>query len=127
MKALKRNRQTIYYAVYQGNTPLTDSDGYRTGEYSKTYATAVAAKMNVSAARGSTDTELFGQNTNYSKTMVTDDMSCPITEESRLWIGITPTRTVGEITENVPHNYIVSMIAKSLNSITYAISEVDAG
>ncbi len=118
MKCLDRNKQTFYYALYEGKTPLRDEYGNLTGEYSVNYSEPQSAKMNVSASRGTADTELFGITANYTKTIVTEDMSCPIDENSILWIGISPQN-------GASYNYSVVQVAKSLNSITYAIREVE--
>lgn len=58
---------------------------------------------------------MFGINTNYSKTMIVDDLNCDIDEHSILWIDTTSTE----------HNYIVVEVAKSFNHIVYAIREVN--
>ena len=121
MRLLDRNKQAVYYAVLTGFTDATDALGNLTGEKVKTYSTPVKTRMYVSAARGSASDEVFGVDTPYTKVLITDDMSCPITETSRLWVGIEP--VVGQ-TEN-EHNYIVTQVAKSLNHISYAVKEVD--
>lgn len=117
MRALSRNKQTFYYALYQGETPATDEDGYYTGESEVTFSAPVKMKANISPARGEADVELFGVSEQYSKTIVTSDMRCPIDTMSRLWVGIST---------DEPYNYVVVRVAKSLNSITYAIREVSA-
>lgn len=116
MMCLDQNKQTVYYALLSSVTELTDTEGNYTGEYAPVYSTPVEMRANVSAARGTSDVEQFGINTPYSKTIVTDDLSCPIAEDSVLWIGVPTT---------APYNYTVAQIAKSLNSITYAVEEVD--
>jgi len=121
MKSLVRNALTFYYAQYSGKTEMTDEDGLKTGEYTLTYGTPTMMRANISASRGQADVDMFGVDTKYSKTIVTTDMNCPINENSRLWIGITP--TTGQVSN--PHNYRVVRVAKSLNSISYAIDEVD--
>lgn len=121
MRDLDRNKQTIYYAEYTGNSEITDTEGYRTGEYAKTYGTPQTLFCNVSAARGNAESEIFGTDTQYSKVIITDDMSCPIDEHSILWIGTVPTANTD------PYNYIVKGVAKSFNHITYAIAEVSVG
>lgn len=115
MRSLARNKQKIYYALYGGKEDIRDEWGNLTGESHLTYGDPVEYRINVSAARGTADVEQFGINANYAKTMVTNDLSCPIDETTRLWIGIEPTK---------PHNYVVVSVAKSINSITYAIREV---
>lgn len=116
MRTLNKNKQTIYYALYIVSTELRDSNGLRTGEKEITYSTPEALKVNVSAGRGDIDLEIFGINSNYTKTFVTTDLNCPIEEDTIIWFD--------EDIAN-PHNYVVVGKAKSLNSITYAIKEVD--
>ena len=115
MKIQKRNTTTVYYALHTGVTESRNADGMLTGEKVASYSTPTAIRMNVSAARGTTELEMFGVNTNYTKTLMTDDMSCPISEDSILWLGVPTT---------AQHNYVVTQIAKSLNHIVYAVREV---
>lgn len=125
MKCSQRNKQTLYYALYQGKTEIIDEYGNVTGQFSNNYSSPQSVKMNISPARGTSDVEQFGINANYSKTMVTDDMNCPIDENSILWIDRMPTSSHGSVLSDNPHNYVVTQVAKSLNSITYAIKEVN--
>lgn len=122
MRNLNRNETTIYYALYTGDSEQLDSDNLYTGEVVATYSTPVALKASVSAARGMADIDLFGINTSYTKTVIVDDIDCPIDEHSRLWVDRTPTDENGL---DVPHNYEVVQVAKSFNHITYAIKQVD--
>ena len=121
MRSLNRNETTIYYALYSGQTEAT-KDGLYTGEVVANYAAPVSIRASVSAARGTSDIDLFGVNTSYSKAVIVDGVTCPINEHSRLWIGRTPTDANGL---DVPHNYEVAQVAKSLNHITYAVQQVD--
>ena len=116
MRNLNRNESTIYYALYTGETEAVDADGLYTGVVVATYDSPVALRASVSAARGTSDIDLFVVNTNYSKTVIVDDIACPIDEHSRLWIGRTP---------DEPHNYEVVLVARSLNHTTYAVRQVD--
>ena len=115
MRELEINKHLIYYAVFTGYTDAVDASGYKTGEKTKTYSEPVPLRINVSPARGNAEREGFGIDLNYSKTMSTADMDCPIAEDSILWIGIEPTE---------PHNYYVVRKAVGLNDIVYAIREV---
>lgn len=116
MRICNRNKQSIYYALYEDSTELVDDYGNATGQITNNYADPIEMRCNVSPARGTADIEQFGANTNYTKTIVTDNMTCPIDEHSILWIG---RDTTG------PYNYVVTQVARSLNSITYAIKEVN--
>lgn len=118
MMCLAENKQVFWYALYVGETDTVDTDGNYTGGKTKTYSEPVKAEMNISAARGGADIEQFGINDNYSRVIVTDELDCPINTDSILWVGVPTT---------APYNYRVTRVAKSLNSITYAIQEVNAG
>ena len=115
MRELERNKQTIYYSLLNGEVEATDSHGYMTGELVKAYSDPAPFRINVSPARGNADRDGFGIDLNYSRTMSTADMDCPIEEDTILWIGIEPTE---------PHNYYVVRKAVSFNDIVYAIREV---
>lgn len=115
MRELEINKRLIHYALFQGYTDAVDSDGYKTGEKTKSYSEPVALRINVSPARGNADREVFGIELAYSRTLTTDKLDCPIDVETILWIGRDTTE---------PHNYVVVRKAKSLNDIVYAIREV---
>lgn len=117
MRALERNKQTIYYALYEGKEPVLDGYGNETGEYEILYSSPTALRINVSAAKGASSTRPFGDTENYDKVLMTDDLSVPITETSILWIDSLDTRK--------PHDYIVKKVAKSLNSVSIAVSKVN--
>ena len=120
MKALERNKQTIYYANFNGKTKVLDENGLFTGEYEVTYTEPVEVKVNVSASRGEAYLDLFGTDLNYTNTIVTDK-DLGIDENSILWVG----KEAYQGSVITPHNYIVVSIAKSLNSVVYAIRKVD--
>ena len=115
MRCVKINQQTIYYALYLGKTAETDTSGNYTGDYVISYADPVAMKANVSPARKWTSVEPYGLESDYTHVMMTDNMSCPITETTLVWIG-------KPITENA--NFRVVKVAKSLNHITYDLEEI---
>lgn len=115
MRNLSRNKEVIYFALYEG-VGENVVDGLYTGEAIPQYSSPYSIKASVSAARGTAEMDLFGINTTYTKTVIVDDMTCPIDEHSRLWIGRTPDQ---------PHNYEVVQVAKSLNHIAYAVLQVD--
>lgn len=123
MKALERNKQTIYYANYTGISDVYDEYGLFTGEKTPSYTSPVETKVNVSASRGQAEIELFGTDLNYTNTIVSDK-DLGVDENSILWVGITPNLS-STASVVVPHNYTVVAIAKSFNSFVYAIRKVD--
>ena len=112
MLCMEINKTPIVYKLYTGKTEAVDDDGMYTGEQVPTYADPVTIRASVSAARGMADLELFGVDVVYSNTIIVDDMTCPIDENSLIEIGGDP--------------YAVVRVAKSLNHITYAVQKLNA-
>lgn len=137
MRTLKRNERKFHYCLYANKTPIVDDYGNETGESIVTYQDPVEMKANISPATGQSNTEQFGNLENYDKVIVTDDLNCPIDENSVLFIDKEPeytevlTHTTTAITTqdetvSVPvFDYTVRRVAKSLNSISIAVKKVD--
>lgn len=121
MRLLARNKRTIYYALNQGLTPTYDSNGLYTGESDPAYGTPVEVRMHISPVTRKSELEMFGITSPYDVTLVTQDMSCPITETSVLWIDSVP--AAGGV--DYPHDYVVTQVAKSLNHIIIAARKVE--
>lgn len=122
MRTLERNKQIFYYANIDSTAQATDEYGNETGETNITYTAPVDFMANISAARGTADLDAFGINANYTKQIVTDNLTIPVDKSTILWIGIEPDEN-GEA-GTVKHNYVVVAVAKSLNSVTIAVKEV---
>lgn len=123
MRTLKRNKQTFWYANITDTQQIIDYDTeYETGETYIGYSEPVAVNANISAARGTADLDAFGIGANYSKTIVTDDITLPIYKSTILWVDNEPDE-YGEAGE-IKHDYVVVAVARSLNSLTIAIKEV---
>lgn len=117
MRLLERNLSPFAYALYLGKQPIVDENGFETGEYEVTYSDPVTIKANISPARGEASTRQFGDSENYDKVIVTDNVALPIDINSILWVDSLDT--------SKPHDYIVRKVAKSLNSVSYAVQKVD--
>ena len=136
MRTLLRNKRTFYYCLYKGEEIVRDAEGYESGEKILTYDEAVEMKANISPATGNAQIEQFGSFVSYDKVIVTDDLSVLIDENSVLFVDKEPEYkevvigtdedTGEDIIVNVPlYDYIVKRVAKSLNSVSIAISKVD--
>ena len=125
MRCLTRNKRAFYYALYAGQTEIIDEYGNVTGEYSVQYSNLTKMLGNVSAAQGEMQTRQFGESETYDKVIVLDDVNTPINEYSVLWVDVRPELIDGVTT--TPHDYIVKKIARSLNSVSIAISKVMVG
>jgi len=145
MRVLARNKQDIWYANRQSETYVTDNNGLKTGEKTQTYGNPVKARMSMAISSGANNLGSqgmvtlgpYGITTAYTHKAVTEDMTCTMNEESKVWYGILPTRTVtvtktvnGQTTTEeqevpVPHNFKVVRKAKSLNHLIFYLKEVD--
>ena len=126
MRALLRNKIRIFYANYRDKNPLKDEYGNLTGEYEISYTNPTEVCANVSAARGEATTRQFGDDESYDRVIVLDDPKFPIAATSILWIDTLPVIAEDGSTET-PHDYIVKQVATSLNSVSIAVSKVNAG
>ena len=122
MRCMARNKTTFYYAVYTGQTEIIDEYGNATGQYSVNYGDPTKALGNVSAAQGEMQTRQFGDSEIYDKVIVLDDVNTPIDEYSILWVDTSPVLDGGNT--ETPHDYVVKKVARSLNSVSIAISKV---
>jgi hypothetical protein len=123
MRGMEQNKQSFWYALYERSEPILDADGNEVGERS-VYGKPVKENGNISAARGSTENDLFGVNAVYTKTINPMLNNCPIDESSILWIDVSPEIEADGRTVTA-HDYVVSQVARSLNHKAYAISRVD--
>lgn len=131
MRTMLRNKSTFYYALYKEKVAKTDEYGNVTGEYDVIHENPVEFKANISAAKGETTTRQFGESESYDKVIVMDNVSPDIDEYTILWVDTVPELDeTGALAVNddgeviTPHDYIVKKVAKSLNSVSIAISKV---
>ena len=131
MRCLARNKSIFFYALHDGQTEIKDDYGNATGQYSISYTHPVKMCGNISAAQGEIQSRQFGESETYDKVIVLDNPNTPIDEYSILWVDSLPELTEdnhlvyndkGEVT--TPHDYIVKKVARSLNSVSIAISKV---
>ena len=99
---------------------LTDADGNFTGERGVGYAEAVQAEGNISSANGAAQTEQFGTDINYDRTILLPGTDWEIDEKTVLFIDEEPTYSG----TNPEYNYKVVRVAKSLNHTALAVSKV---
>lgn len=104
MRDCKKNQQELYYATYSdqiieyyrdsdGNIIYDEIDGEfiprikceRAG-----YTNPVPFDFETSAGKGTAQTEVFGSDVDFTRTISTTDMSIPIDELSLVWIEHEP-------------------------------------
>ena len=132
MKTMQRNKSVFWYALYSGSEEIEDEWGNLTGETTIVYDDPLEYAGNISAAQGESSTRQFGESIGYDKVIVMDNDAPDIDEYSVLWVDSTPeldddgALAVDDDGETVtPYDYIVKKVARSLNSVSIAISKVD--
>ena len=124
MRCMVRNLTPFYYATYISNEEIIDEYGNGTGEYEVIHGQPVKALGNISSARGEMQNRQFGESESYDKVIVLDNLKSPINEYSILWVDTLP-HLNDDGTTDTPHDYIVKKVARSLNSVSIAISKVN--
>lgn len=122
MRCLHRNKRKFYYALFKEKVAIKDEYGNDSGEYRVVYQTPVEMKANVSAATGEAQVEQFGNSLLYDKVIITDELDCPVDEHSVLCIDSPPSY---DNDGNLIFDYIVKKVAKSINTISFAVSKVE--
>lgn len=116
MRSALRNQKKIYYTNPILPTVTEDADGLFTGDYAKNYTAPQEYKICCNES-GNTSSEEYGINRQYSMTMTTSDMRCPLKEDSVVWYGCEPSLH--------PYNYIVIGRSVSINGIRLICQRVE--
>lgn len=142
MRSLKKNKQKLYYATYSDEIPVYETDENGKIKYTEVdgelipipigtmagYNKPVVFYANISAGKGDVQADVFGSSVDYSRTISTCDMTCPITKLTRLWIGREPQYNEDGSVNGDSANYeVAAPPAKSLNGIVIAIKELPEG
>lgn len=120
---MERNKQVFYFSSFTDKVEIVDDYGNRTGEYEVLYDNPTKLSGNISAAMGEMQNRQFGESELYDKVIVLGNPNVSIDEYSILWVDTLPTLKEDGSTDT-PHDYIVKKIARSLNSVSIAISKV---
>lgn len=120
MKLMNRNKIPVYYCLYKGKKALLDEEGNETSEYEVEYKRPAKLMCSVSHATGYAQMDMFGKLDSYDKVLITDDTTCPIDENTVLFVDKRPDFRQGK----PAFDYVVQRVAKSPNSISYAIAKV---
>lgn len=120
MKLLQRNLKEIAFCNYFGESVVRDVNGYETGEKKLIYTDPMRVKCNVSAEKGQAQLEVFGNLDSYDRVLILDQ-DYGIDENTIMFIDKKPEFD----NKGKPiHDYVVRRVAKSLNSVSIAVSKV---
>lgn len=117
MRDLIRNKRTLWYAIPMGNAPILDEYGNDTLEVEAVFSSPLPFQANVSANIGQEAIEVFGPQTDYSRTVSITGPVCPLVEGCRVWFGKEPNETGDD------NNYVVARVADSKNGFLIAMRE----
>lgn len=117
MRSLEKNKRTVYYANLVSQNLIENGDGFDTGEKSNIYSKPKPIKINVSASKGNIHHQPFGASDDYDRVLSSCELTLPFNENTVFWIDNQ------DITK--AHDYCVSAIADSQNSVLYAVKKVD--
>ncbi|MBQ2768092.1 MAG: hypothetical protein IJF49_08475 [Clostridia bacterium] len=116
MRGLARNRVPFWYAHADGREEVVDENGNRTGSYRPKWGIIRAARANISPSRGAVGVESFGAYADYDRIICySPHDGIELRELDAVWI---------DNARNSPHDYVVTRIARSKNSVLAAIRRV---
>lgn len=139
MRSLKKNQQKLWYSLFDKAVPEyeTDEDGnivyveidgekvpIETGNTKAGYSSPVFFHANISAGKGTAQTEVFGKEIDFTRTISSTDMSLPIDENSLIWYETEPKMNADGTADPDSADYAVAAPpAKGLNSVMIAIKK----
>ena len=124
MRSLKKNEQNLYYARYVEKIPILDADNFETGDYETGYSKPVFFSANISAGKVTAQTEVFGKEIEFTRTVSSTDLSLPIDETSLIWYESKPRLKADGTADPDSADYTVAApLAKGLNSVMIAIKK----
>lgn len=118
MRDLIRNKRGLWYASPVGSKPILDEYGNDTLEVEAVFSSPLYLRANVSANVGQEAVEVFGPQTEYSRTVSIAGNECALTEGCRVWFNKNP-HAAGD-----DNNYVVAKVADSKNGYLVALREV---
>lgn len=142
MRSLKKNMQKLYYSLYSeeikvyqrdenGDIVYVEVDGEHIPVVLGTqagYSEPVLCYANISAGKGSAQDSPFGSDVDYTRTISTCDMTCPIDELSIIWMESEPQYNADGTVDGDSADYKVAAYpARGLNNIVIAIKKLPKG
>ena len=142
MRSLRKNMQRLYYSLYSeeitvyerdenGEIVYVEVDGERIPVVISTqagYSEPVEFYANISAGRGNSQDAPFGSDVDYTRTISTCDMTCPLDELSIIWIESEPQYNPdGTVNADSADYKVAAYPARGHDNIVYAIKKLPKG
>ena len=113
---MTRNKRTVRYRKCTGSVEVTTLTGSYTGEFGTEYTEPEEIQAVVAPPTGEVYRDMFGLLDTYDCILTVDDPHCPISEEDVVLLA----RYAG----GSEAEYIVKRCAPTLNSCSYALTQV---
>lgn len=140
MRALRKNKQTMYYSLFGEQTPIyaKDSDGNiiydtmrdgtlkprKTGSMTNGYEEPVKFEGNIAAAGGAAEAEAYGVDlSSYEAVLYAVKGELPIDETSLIWYEDEPIMKDGQVDEKSA-DYRVIRVPPCLNESVYLLAGI---
>lgn len=142
MRSLKKNMQSLWFSTYSeeitiyqrdenGEIVYVEIDGEHTPVVIGTmagFSNPVEFNASISAGKGSAQDSPFGSDVDYTRTISTCDMTCPIDELTRIWIESEPQYNPDGTVDGDSADYkVAAHPARGLNNIVIAIKKLPKG
>lgn len=142
MRSLKKNMRSLWFSTYSEEIPVYDRDEGGNIKYVDVdgelipvilgtqpgYNAPVLFHANISSGKGSVQDSPFGSDVDYTRTISTTDMACPIDELTKIWIENEPQyNSDGTVNADSADYKVAAYPAKGLYNIVIAIKKLPKG
>lgn len=142
MRMLRRNRQKMYYAVFDEKFPVYQTDDYgdvvyRTIggqqvpvllEYKAGYTEPVEFKADIQNSGGEAEANAYGVGVaDYDAVLYCMKSDYPFTETTLIWYQNTPTYNDDGTVDEKSADYRIARVPPGLNQTTYLLKRIEEG
>lgn len=113
MRTLERNKTKLWMVDVTGVTESTDIDGFKTGDFVKTYSTPVVIYLSLYPANGKIVEDIFGRDASLDMVAVSNDVV--LTKNTLLFLTAPVSNYL------TTYDYKVDRINISLNTKQYGL------
>ena len=115
----------MYGLNFYGMIKVVDTSGFYTGETKVSYGKAIEFEAHISGARGSSQSEIFGTDISYDKTIVITKQEFDEYgfDENTVFFIDKPVEYASDETTPL-YNYRVARIAETINEVVIAVRSV---
>lgn len=113
MRSLNRNKTKLWAVAPVTLTPVLDSDGFNTGETTKTYSAPIEIELMIYPSNGAIVEQLFGKDSKFDMAAVSTSVELSV---NTLLFTSLPTKNY-----STTYVYRIGEFKKSLNTYQYGL------